>query len=214
MVVAIDGPGGVGKSTVAGAVAGVLGIAHLDTGATYRAATLAALRAGVDPADVEAIEAVVAVATIEYENGLVFLDGTDITHETRGGAVNGAVSQVSAIPEVRALVVRMQRAWVERHGGAAVVEGRDIATVVFPGARVKIFLTARPEVRAARRARDAEAADRAISDIRADLERRDRIDSTREASPLKRAEGAVIIDTSDMTVVAVVEAVLEAVAGA
>ena len=211
MVIAIDGPGGAGKSTVARAVAVTLGIPHLDTGATYRAATLAVINSGVDPQDEAAVVAVVELSAIQYDSGAVILDGADVTREVRGGAVNAAVSAVSAISTVRARIVDLQREWVRDRGGSAVVEGRDIGTVVFPDAAVKVFITAAPEVRAARRARDAEAADKAIADIKADLDRRDRIDSTREASPLKPAEDAVVLDTSEMDVGEVVAAVLSLV---
>jgi cytidylate kinase len=214
VVVAIDGPGGVGKSTAARAVAAVLGFEHLDTGATYRAATLAALRAGADPGDKNAVLAAVSRARIAYEAGVVFLDGEPVSEEARADDVNAAVSDVSAHAEVRELVVAMQRAWVDERGGRAVVEGRDIGTVVFPEAEVKVFITASPEVRAARRAGDAESADKAVSDIEADLRRRDHIDSTREASPLTPALDAVVIDTSEMGIEEVRDAILTLVAEA
>ncbi len=212
MVIAIDGPGGAGKSTVARAVASDLGLAHLDTGATYRAATLAALRAGVDPTDGPAVLAAVSEATIEYIDGIIHLDGEPVAAAVRSEAVNAAVSAVSAHAAVRRRIVAVQRAWVENRGGAAVVEGRDIGTVVFPDAPVKVFITARPDVRAARRSGDAEAADKAVAEIEADLRRRDHIDSTRQASPLRPADDAVVIDTSDMGVAAVAHFVLELVA--
>ncbi|CAN5271777.1 (d)CMP kinase [soil metagenome] len=198
MVVAIDGPGGAGKSTVAGRSAELLGLPHLDTGATYRAATVAALRWGADPGDPDAVFAAVAASDIRYEGGQVWLDGEDITAATRSSEVAGAVSAVAAHPEVRRIIVDLQREWVGEHGGEAVVEGRDIGTVVFPGAAVKVFLTARPEIRAARRAdEDPEA-----------LERRDRFDSSREASPLRAAEDALVIDTSDLSIEDVVATVV------
>jgi cytidylate kinase len=211
VVVAVDGPGGVGKSTVARAVAAELGISHLDTGATYRAATLAVIEAGVDVSDIEAVLGVVAPIAIDYIDGVVILDGEDVTSLVRRDAVNAIVSTVSAISEVRSRIVAMQRGWVGRQGGRAVVEGRDIGTVVFPRAPVKVFMTARPEVRAARRARDAEAADKGVAEIAVDLHRRDHIDSTRVASPLRPAEDAVVVDTSEMTVDDVVRVVLDLV---
>lgn len=211
MVVAIDGPGGVGKSTVARSVASARGLGYLDTGATYRAAALAALQSGVDLDDAAAVTEVVAAATIEYANGAVSLDGVNVSAEIRSGAVTAASSKVAAIPAVRAIVVAMQRSWVDDHGDDAVVEGRDIGTVVFPDAPLKVFLTARPEIRAARRAGDLEAAGSAVTEIQAALERRDHADSTRATSPLRPADDAVVVDTSDMTLEAVIAEVLEAV---
>lgn len=211
MVVAIDGPGGVGKSTVARRIAVARGLGYLDTGATYRAAALAALRSGAGLEDSEAVVAAVAGATIEYLDGAVFLDGEDVSGEIRSAAVTAASSRVAAVPAVREIVVAMQRAWVDRIGGAAVVEGRDIGTVVFPDAALKVFLTARPEARAARRAGDPEAAGAAVTDIEAALEERDRADSTRATSPLRPADDALVIDTSDMSLEKVVDAVLAAV---
>lgn len=211
MVVAIDGPGGVGKSTVARNIAAARGLAYLDTGATYRAAALAALRSGVDLDDAAAVTAEVAACNIAYADGNVFLDGVVVSEEIRSAAVTSASSHVAAIPEVRAIVVAMQRAWVEERGGEAVVEGRDIGTVVFPEAALKVFLTARPEVRAARRAGDREAAGSAIGDIQEALEKRDRADSTRATSPLRPANDALVIDTSDMPLDSVIAEVLAAV---
>ena len=212
MVIAIDGPGGAGKSTVARAVAAELQLAHLDTGATYRAATLAALRAGADPTDGPAVLTAVEAATIEYIDGVIHLDGQPVAAAARGDTVNAAVSAVSAHSDVRRRIVAVQRDWVASRGGAAVVEGRDIGTVVFPDAPVKVFITARADVRAARRAGDAEAADKEVAEIEADLRRRDHIDSTRQASPLKPAHDAVVVDTSDMGVAEVTRIVLDLVA--
>jgi cytidylate kinase len=211
VVIAIDGPGGAGKSTVARAVAGLLGFEHLDTGATYRAATLAALEGGVDPDDAGAVLQAVSAADIEYLDGIIHLNGRPVAAAVRGEDVNAAVSAVSAHPEVRKVIVAVQRDWVADRGGSAVVEGRDIGTVVFPEAAVKVFITARSEIRAARRAGDAEAADKAVSEIEADLARRDHIDSTRDASPLRPAEDAAVIDTSEMGVAEVTRLVMDLV---
>lgn len=208
MVIAIDGPGGVGKTTVSRAVARELGIPHLDTGATYRVATLAALRAGADTADEDAVLAAVKSATMRFPESGVYLDGGDVSAEIRGDAVTATVSAVAAMAEVRRYLVALQREWVIEHGGSAVVEGRDIGTVVFPNASVKVFLTADPAVRASRRARDAEALGRPADEIAADLERRDGIDSNREASPLQPADDAVVIDTTDLGLEAVLDRVL------
>ena len=206
MVITIDGPGGVGKSTVSARTSNSLGLAHLDTGSFYRAATLAVLRAGVDPEDEPAVVDVVASVSIDFADGEVWLDNADVTEATRSDEVTAAVSAVSAIPELRADLVARQRDWVKRHGGRAVVEGRDIGTVVFPDAAVKVFLTARPEVRAARRAKDK--GDREINQIAVELRRRDEYDSQREASPLRAADDAVVVDTSDLNIDQVVEQVL------
>ena len=214
MVIAIDGPGGVGKTTVTRRLATLLGVEFLDTGATYRAATVAALRSGVDIHDEEAVLEVVRACSIAYVDGDILLDGESVATESRSEAVTVAVTPVSAHPRVRAHIVELQRRWVRDRGGHAVVEGRDIGTVVFPEAPVKAFLTAAPEIRAARRAGDAEAGDRAVSEIVADLNRRDHADSTRAASPLRMADDAVEIDTSTMGIEDVVAAIMGLVAAA
>jgi cytidylate kinase len=196
-VVAIDGPSGSGKSTVARAAAGALGLEVLDTGAMYRAVTYAVLerRMAVDDADVCA--SVAEEVAIGNEHGTTTVDGRDVSHEIRGPEVTHAVSSVSAHPGVRAVLVARQREWVTRHGGG-VVEGRDIGTVVFPDARVKVFLTASDEERARRRQRDEVAAAREVDveAVRESLARRDAIDSTRVASPLRAAEDAIVLDTT------------------
>lgn len=199
MVVAIDGPGGVGKSTVAGVVASRLGAPHLDTGAFYRAATLAVVRAGADPGDPSQVVPIVSGAEIGYESGTVTLDDEDVTSAVREPEVTAAVSAVSAIPGVREMMVQKQRAWVEGHGGSAVVEGRDIGTVVFPDAALKAYLTADARVRAERRAGDPEAGEIDVDTLTRRLEDRDRADSSREASPLHPADDAVTIDTTTLT---------------
>lgn len=214
LIVAIDGPSGVGKSTVARAVAGARGMHHLDTGATYRAATAAIVDEGIDPLDEGAVVARVEVAEIGYDRGHVMLDGRDVSARVRDGDITAAVSVVAAYPDVRRSVVDMQRVWVEHHDGGAVVEGRDIGTVVFPDAAVKIFLTAHPEIRAARRAGDPEADGAEPEQIAKSLARRDRIDSTRAASPLQAASDAHMIDTSEMGIDEVVDTVLRHVEAA
>ena len=201
-LVAIDGPAGSGKSTVARGVAAALGLPTLDTGAMYRATALAALDAGVDLDDADAVAAVARAADIAVERGVTTLDGRDVSNEIRGPRVTGAVSQVSGHPPVRAVLVDRQRAWVEQHDGG-VVEGRDIGTVVLPDAPLKVFITARDDVRAARRQRDEVAAQRAVeaAAVRDALNQRDRADGTlgRATRPEDAAPDAVIIDTSDIT---------------
>jgi len=211
VVVAIDGPSGVGKSTVARGVAKRLGLPYLDTGAYYRAATLAVQSAGVDPGDGAAVYRAVTTSVIDFVDGHIELDGRDVRTDIRSDTVTADVSEVSAHPDVRTAIVNLQRSWVGHHGGAAVVEGRDIGTVVFPHAPVKAFLTARPEVRAARRAGDVEAAGRPVIRIASELAARDRADSTRAASPLTPAADAVVIDTSDWDADGVIAAVLRLV---
>ena len=208
MIIAIDGPGGSGKTTVSRTVAERLDLAHLDTGAFYRAATLAVLRSAVNGAlpDDDTIVSIVAGADLDFENGVMMLDDQDVSEAIRADAVTSAVSHVSAIRYVRTLMVDHQRAWVVERGGSAVVEGRDIGTVVFPDADVKVFLTARPEVRAARRAGETAGP---VSDIEKDLARRDEHDAQRTVSPLKAAEDAIEIDTSDLSIDAVVDLIVE-----
>jgi cytidylate kinase len=208
LIVTVDGPSGTGKSTVSRAVASRLALPHLDTGAFYRAATLAVIRAGVDPDDADAVAGVVGGIDLDQEDGVMSLDGEDVSSEIRGPGVTAHVSRVAANPEVRRILVSHQRRWVARHGGRVVVEGRDIGSVVFPDATVKLFLDARPEVRARRRAGET-GADHAT--VLEDLGRRDRFDSSRTASPLTIPEGAVVIDTSDLGFDEVVSRVVELV---
>jgi len=211
VVVAIDGPSGVGKSTVSKAVASALGIGYLDTGATYRAATLAVVRSGIDTADESAILAELEEHSIDYTEIGITLDGESVAFDVRSDEVTRNVSAVSAHQKVRAAIVAIQRRWVDLRDGDAVVEGRDIGTVVFPDAPVKIYLTARPLVRATRRSGDAEASGKSVEDIAAEIEARDHADSTRAASPLRPADDAITIDTSDLSINEVVARILATV---
>ena len=197
LVVAIDGPSGSGKSTIARGVAGRLALPVLDTGAMYRAVTLAALESGVALDDEIACAALARKHTINVDHGITTIDGRDVSTEIRGPKVTAAVSTVAAHPEVRAVLVAQQRVWVSDHG-AGVVEGRDIGTVVFPAARLKVFLTASDDERARRRQRDEEALARSVrvDDVRTALERRDALDSSRAVSPLRAADDAIIVDTT------------------
>lgn len=194
-LVTIDGPAGSGKSTVAAALASRLGVERLDTGAMYRAVTLLVLRSGTDAADGPAVARLAREMSLELGQNVI-LDGEDVTSEIRSAAVDGAVSVVASHADVRAELVRRQREWA-RQRGAGVVEGRDIGSVVFPDADVKIFLTADPIERARRRQVHETA-----------LERRDSLDSSRETSPLVVPEGAIVVDSTSLSVDEVVEEVL------
>lgn len=205
MVIAIDGPSGVGKSTVSRALAAALGLAYLDTGSYYRAVTHVALEAGVEPEDEPGILQAISAADFSVVDGALTLGGADISTALRGPDVTAAVSTVAAHPAVREAVVEMQRAWAQQRGDAAVVEGRDIGTVVFPDAPVKVFLTADTLTRARRRAGDPESDGTSIEQLVADIERRDAADSSRPTSPLRPACDAIVIDTSDLSVDQVVD---------
>jgi cytidylate kinase len=211
--VTLDGPSGTGKSSVARAVATRLGAAYLDTGAMYRAATVAVLDSGADPEDAEAVAAVVARARIEVgtaaDTELVEVDGVDVAVRIRGAEVTRAVSAVSAVPAVRRRLVDQQRALVAA-ADAVVVEGRDIGTVVLPDATLKVYLTAAPEARAERRAAQLGITDTAgIRELAADLRRRDEYDSSREDSPLRPAADAVVVDSTHLDREGVVDRVVE-----
>ena len=208
-IVAIDGPSGSGKSTVARGVAARLGLEVLDTGAMYRALTLCVLDGNVDPADGTECARLAGEMALEV-GARTLLRGRDVSDAIRGPEVTAAVSTVSAHPGVRKVLVTRQRAWVAEHGGG-VVEGRDIGTVVFPDARVKVFLTASDEERARRRQRDELAADRdvAVDSVHADLARRDAVDSNRAVSPLKAAPDALVVDTTERDVVDVVAEIVD-----
>jgi cytidylate kinase len=217
-VVAIDGPAGSGKSTVARRVAEALGLPALDTGAMYRAVTWAVLEAGIDPDDADAVTAV--ARTIDLDVGPpVRVGGRDVNEAIRTVEVSAAVSLVAAVPEVRTILVTAQREWIEVHGGG-VVEGRDIGTVVVPGAVLKIFLVASEEERARRRLRQDDEAEAAVegggglADTQAAIRRRDAIDSGRAASPLAAADDAVVLDTTGLSVDGVVAEVLARYRGA
>ncbi len=193
-VIAIDGPAGSGKSTVARRLADQLGLTYLDTGAMYRGVTFAALRRGIDPADADVVARLARQVELEVTIEQILVDGVDATIEIRGPEVTRAVSIVAANPQVRTELVRRQREWTQRHGGG-VLEGRDIGSVVFPDAALKVYLTASPETRAARRSK--EVTDLSYETVAADLARRDALDQGRETSPLELAEGAVVVDTTD-----------------
>ena len=209
-LIAIDGPGGSGKSTVAKALALRLGMERLDTGAMYRAVALLAIRADADLRDGALLGRLAQAMELEV-NERVILQGEDISTEIRSEEVDSAVSLVSRHPEVRSELVKRQRDWARQHGGG-IVEGRDIGSVVFPEAKVKVFLTASTHERAARRALQKQAkgvADPAtVRATRESIERRDEIDSKRDDSPLKVADGAVVIDSTGQAVTEVVDKIV------
>ena len=207
-IVAIDGPAGAGKSTVGRAVADRLGLQYLDTGAMYRAITFAALRRGLDPTDEDRVAELSEAVDLSVDTGpngtVVVVDGVDATIEIRGREVTSAVSAVAANSRVRSELVRRQRRWVSEHAGG-VVEGRDIGSVVFPDATLKLYVTASPRVRAERRVAEIGGD---VAEVEASIIERDRKDSTRSDSPLTEANGSVLLDTSGLSVDEVVERVL------
>ncbi|RKN03997.1 (d)CMP kinase [Streptomyces radicis] len=213
VIVAIDGPSGTGKSSTSKAVAERTGFGYLDTGAQYRAMTWWMLGNGVDIADPAAVAAVadkpVIVSGTDPMAPTITVDGTDVSLPIRGRAVTEAVSAVSAVPEVRALITELQRSIAAHAEAGIVVEGRDIGTTVLPGADVKIFLTASPAVRAARRSAELTGQEAAgVAATQAALARRDAADSGRKASPLAKADDAVEVDTSELTLPQVIECVV------
>lgn len=214
VIVAIDGPAGTGKSSVSRGLARALSARYLDTGAMYRLVTLAVLQSGIDLGDDVAIAELDVPLAVGYDpdEDRAYLAGDDVSAQIRGDAVTGAVSAVSAVPAVRTRLVQLQR---ELAAGdtSVVVEGRDIGTVVLPEADVKIFLTASPETRARRRNDQNVAAglDDNFDGVLADVKRRDHLDSTRAVSPLRAAEDALVVDTSDMTETEVVAHLLDLV---
>jgi cytidylate kinase len=214
LIVAIDGPAGVGKSTTSKRVARALNLPHIDTGAMYRAIGLDALRRGIGTRDEAALENLASHASIEFVPGdppRVLLDGEDITNRIRTPEVSMAASDVSAVPAVRRVLVRMQQELGRRNGG--VLEGRDIGTKVFPETPHKFFLTARPEVRARRRHAELLEKGQSIEfeTVLAESIRRDEQDSSRADSPLMFDASYTVIDTSDLTIDEVVDAIVKKV---
>jgi CMP/dCMP kinase len=216
-IVAIDGPAGVGKSTTSRRVAEVLQLPHIDTGAMYRAMALKAGRAGVPLTDEEQLAKLASDTSIELLGSgteqRILLDGEDVSTAIRTPEMSMAASRVSAVPAVRRVLVRLQQQIGRRGGG--VLEGRDIGTKVFPETPHKFFLTALPEVRARRRLQDLQSRGLAqpLEQVLVEMEVRDRQDSTRTDSPLSWDESYAVLDTSDMTIDQVVEAIVERVRG-
>ncbi len=216
-IIAIDGPAGSGKTTTAKFVAQRLGFYYIDTGSIYRALTLKVLRAGVSPADSQRVADLARTTRIDvrFQDGemRVFLDGEDVTERLRDPEISRAISDVSANPAVREVGVRIQRQLGKQ--GGVVVEGRDIGTVVFPDADFKFFLTADRRERARRRLKELRQKKVAttLAEVEADIRRRDERDSSRTLAPLRKAEGAVVIDTTHLTVEQQVDAILAVIQG-
>ena len=210
-MVAIDGPAGAGKSTIAKRVAARLGFTYIDSGAMYRAVALWALRQNVDPGDMHRMEQLAMAAEIELSPGRIRLNGEDVTDAIRTPEVSGGASKVAVIPGVRRALVAKQRLMGER--SSVVMEGRDIGTVVFPGADVKIFLDADPRERVRRRLSDVRTSGEEIpeSALAAQMKERDQRDSTRADGPLAQAPDAAYLDSTSLTVEEVEEAILKIV---
>jgi cytidylate kinase len=214
MIVVIDGPAGTGKSTVARLVAKKLKFLFLDTGAMYRSVTYGLLKQEIALDDSEAIGRYLDTFDLQVQGTddqiTYLLDGEDITESIRSKQITAQVSRVSALAVVRDHLVPIQRKVIAGHD--AVAEGRDLGTVVFPNAELKVFLTARPEVRAERRLKqngEIAISKENLAAIQAEIEERDRYDSSREHSPLKLADDAIVIDTGDLTIDAVVDTILD-----
>lgn len=209
LTIAIDGPAGAGKSTIARKVADLLGYDYIDTGAMYRAVTLKALDANADLEDHETVTKLARECRIEFEGNLVFLDGKDVTVEIRSPRINKNVSLVARIPGVRNALTESQRQY-GRTGGV-IIDGRDIGTVVLPNADKKFFLTASVDERARRRYDEMVGKGFYVSldDVLADVKTRDRIDSTRQVAPLKAAPDAQIIDTTNYSIEEVISLILD-----
>ena len=204
LVIAIDGPAGAGKSTVGREVARRLGLDYLDTGAMYRAVAFAALRNGVPVSDEAAVAAIAKEMDLIVSDAGVIVDGIDATVEIRGREVTEAVSAVAANTAVREELRTRQRAWADAHGGG-VIEGRDIGTVVFPDAALKLYVTASPRERAERRVREIGGD---VADVEASIAERDRRDMSRLDGPLRRHNDAVVVETTGIGIDAVVDNVI------
>lgn len=212
MLIAIDGPSGAGKGTVARAVAAALACRHVDTGAMYRAVAWLAIQQGVALDAEDAVAALAAAAVFDLEAGRVHIDGHEVTSAIRTADMDQAAARVARLPGVRRVLLQRQRGYADE--GAVVMEGRDIGTVVLPDAHVKFFLDASAEERARRRATDASHASGGsdVGTVAQALQTRDEQDRTRTASPLARADDALYIDTTDLPIEAVVGQVLAEVA--
>ena len=193
-IIAIDGPAGAGKSTIARALAGRLGLSYLDTGAQYRAVTFAALQRGLDLRETDRVAQFAREVTLDVGTAGVMVDGHDATIAIRTPEITAAVSAVASNSGVREELRRRQREWADEHGGG-VIEGRDIGSVVFPDADLKLYLTASPRVRAQRRVAEAGGD---VDEIAAAITHRDQLDKSRDDGPLMRADGSIVLDTTGL----------------
>ena len=209
MIIGIDGPAGSGKTTVAKLLAKRLGIFYLDTGAMYRALTLKAIERKVDLSDQDTLRKIAEKLNLEFKDDKVYLDGLDVSDRIRTPLIDKNISPIVAQPEVRAVMVKLQRSMVAK--GDFVVEGRDITTVVFPDAKYKFYLDASAAIRAQRRFRELNEKSMNVNfqEVDQDLKRRDNADKTREISPLKLSEDAICIDTTNFTIFETAEAIIK-----
>ena len=209
MIIAIDGPAASGKSTTAQGVAQRLGIMYLNTGAMYRAMTLGIVESGLDLEDIDAVQGFIADTVIGFgENNQILLNGKNVSAKVHSSAISDKVSAVSAVPDIRKAMVQVQREIASKND--CVLEGRDIGTVVIPEAKFKFFLVADVAVRAARRMKDLEALGESwsLDELIKDILRRDELDSTRSHSPLVRADDAILIETSHLTIDETIEKIV------
>ncbi|NLW22477.1 MAG: (d)CMP kinase [Tissierellia bacterium] len=213
LVIAIDGPAGAGKSTIAKKIAKILKLEYIDTGAMYRALTLKAIEEGVDPEDTEAILELIGSTSIYFKDNHIYLDGTRVDEEIRQNIVSRNVSKIAKIKEVREKMVELQRELAK--SGSVIMDGRDIGTVVLPDANYKFFVTASVEERARRRYKELIESNQKVTydQVLSQIKERDRIDSTREISPLQKSPDAYEIDTTNKTIEQCVDEIVDIIEG-
>lgn len=213
LVIAIDGPAGAGKSTIAKKIAKILKLEYIDTGAMYRALTLKAIEEGVDPEDTEAILELIESISIYFKDNHIYLDGTRVDEEIRQNIVSRNVSKIAKIKEVREKMVELQRELAK--SGSVIMDGRDIGTVVLPDANYKFFVTASVEERARRRYKELIESNQKVTydQVLSQIKERDRIDSTREISPLQKSPDAYEIDTTNKTIEQCVDEIVDIIEG-
>lgn len=213
LVIAIDGPAGAGKSTIAKKIAKILKLEYIDTGAMYRALTLKAIEEGVDPEDTEAILELIESTSIYFKDNHIYLDGTRVDEEIRQNIVSRNVSKIAKIKEVREKMVELQRELAK--SGSVIMDGRDIGTIVLPDANYKFFVTASVEERARRRYKELIESNQKVTydQVLSQIKERDRIDSTREISPLQKSPDAYEIDTTNKTIEQCVDEIVDIIEG-